>query len=127
LGWTELEARFGRYRAPGEDVYESSLGSNGGINQLKWSKGPTDDREDEHDGRKDCCEDEVAQCDDEGAVEHDTCFTEDDMLGWHSFGSTEKKAIDEVQDKLRAIQAGNDARPVVHSSHGRRGVATRIY
>ena len=29
-----------------------SLRSSGGINQLKWSKGPTDDREDEHDGRE---------------------------------------------------------------------------
>lgn len=52
LGWTELEARFGRYRAAGEDVYEPSLGSNGGINQLKWSKGSTDDGEAEHDGRE---------------------------------------------------------------------------
>ena len=52
LGWTELEARFGRYRAAGEDVYEPSLGSNGSVNQLKWSKGSTDDREDEHDGRE---------------------------------------------------------------------------
>ena len=52
LGWTELEARFGRYRAAGNDVYEPSLGSNGGINQLKWSKGPTDDCEGEHDDRE---------------------------------------------------------------------------
>ena len=52
LGWTELEARFGRYRAAGEDVYEPSLGSNGGINQLKWSQGANDDLEDEHDGRE---------------------------------------------------------------------------
>jgi hypothetical protein len=52
LGWTELEARFGRYRAAGDNVYEPSLGSNGGINQLKWSEGSTDDREDEHDGRE---------------------------------------------------------------------------
>ena len=52
LGWTELEARFGRYRAAGENVYEPSLGSSGGINQLKWSKGSTDDGEAEHDGRE---------------------------------------------------------------------------
>ena len=52
LGWTELEARFGRYRAAGEDVYEPSLGCNSGINQLKWTKGATDDLEDEHDGRE---------------------------------------------------------------------------
>ena len=52
LGWTELEARFGRYRAAGENVYEPSIGSNGGINQLKWSKGSTDDGEAEHDGRE---------------------------------------------------------------------------
>lgn len=46
LGWTELEARFGRYRA--DDVYEPSLGSTAGMNQSHWSKGDTDDRE--HDG-----------------------------------------------------------------------------
>ena len=61
LGWTELEARFGRYRAGGDNGYEPSLGSNGGINQLKWSKGPTDDREDEHDGREPDSENEPDQ------------------------------------------------------------------
>jgi hypothetical protein len=71
LGWTELEARFGRYRAWSDNGYEPSLGSNGAINQLKWSKGTTDDREDEHDGREDCCEDEGAQCDDEGEIHGD--------------------------------------------------------
>lgn len=52
LGWTELEARYGRYAGAGDDVYEPSLGSNGGINQTHWSKGPTDDREVEFDGRE---------------------------------------------------------------------------
>ena len=124
LGWTELEARFGRYRAGGDTGYEPSLGSNNSINQLKWSKGSTDDLEEEHDGREDCCEDEGAQCDDEGAVEHDTCFTEDDMVGWHSFSSTERKAIDKVHEKLHAIE-GRGA--VVHSSRNFHDVVTRIY
>ena len=53
LGWTDLEARSGRYSTAHSDVYEPSLGSNGGINQNNWSKGPTDDREDEFDGRED--------------------------------------------------------------------------
>lgn len=39
LGWTEQEARSGRYQAAGADVYEPSLGSNGSINQNNWSKG----------------------------------------------------------------------------------------
>ena len=58
LGWTELEARFGRYQAAGSDVYEPSLGSTGSVNQIHWSKGGTDDGEDEHDGREPDCDDE---------------------------------------------------------------------
>jgi hypothetical protein len=127
LGWTELEARLGRYRAAGNDVYEPSLGSTAGINQLKWSKGPTDDREDEHDGRKDCYEDEGAQCDDEGAIEQDTSFSDDEVLDWHSFSSTERKAIEDVADKLRVLATGKDQGPAVHSSQYRRGVVSRIY
>jgi hypothetical protein len=50
LGWIEMEARFGRYRAA--DVYEPSLGSNNSIDQAKWSKGGNDDSEEEHDGRE---------------------------------------------------------------------------
>jgi hypothetical protein len=60
LGWTELEARFGRYRAGGDNGYEPSLGSTGSVNQLHWAKGGVDDGEEEHDGREPCCEDEGA-------------------------------------------------------------------
>ena len=58
LGWTELEARFGRYQAAGKDVYEPSLGSTHSMNQTHWSKGGTDDMEDEHDGREPDVDDE---------------------------------------------------------------------
>ena len=55
LGWTELEARFGRYQAAGSDVYEPSLGSTNSVNQSHWSKGRSNDLEE--------------QCDDEGAID----------------------------------------------------------
>ena len=58
LGWTEMEARFGRYSAAGADVYEPSLGSTGSMHQGQWSDGGTDDTEDEHDGREPDVEDE---------------------------------------------------------------------
>lgn len=37
--------------------------------ELSWSEGSRDDREDEHDGIKPCCEDEGAQCEGEGVQE----------------------------------------------------------
>jgi hypothetical protein len=58
LGWTEMEARSGRYGAAGADVYEPSLGSTGSIHQGQWCEGGADDTEDEHDGRQPDVEDE---------------------------------------------------------------------
>lgn len=108
LGWTEMEARFGRHPdVLGNDTEldtsddEPSLGSGEvqmpaplyqlggghghclfpalyresgtqlqhvavGFTQSDWGAGSRDDREDEHDGREPCCEDEGAQSDDEG-------------------------------------------------------------
>jgi hypothetical protein len=58
LGWTEQEARWNRYSGAGADVQEPSLGSTQSMNQVHWSKGGTDDCEDEHDGREPDCDDE---------------------------------------------------------------------
>jgi hypothetical protein len=70
LGWTEMEARFGRYALGSDQLQPSndefSLGSLGAINQERWSAGRADDLEHDHDGREPCCEDEGAQWDDEG-------------------------------------------------------------
>lgn len=51
---------------------EPSLGWTGETNQVRALKACRDggeDMEDEHDGREPCCEDEGAQCEDEGACE----------------------------------------------------------
>ena len=53
LGWTEMEARFGRYHGAFSDAYEPSLGSTTAINQVHWSKGENNDCE------LDNCDDEV--------------------------------------------------------------------
>lgn len=45
---------------------EPSLGSLDRIDQRAWACGGCSDLEYEHDGREPCCEDEGAQCDDEG-------------------------------------------------------------
>ncbi|MBZ0217512.1 MAG: hypothetical protein K8F25_13220 [Fimbriimonadaceae bacterium] len=58
LGWTEQEARWNRYSGAGDDVYEPSLGSTLSMDQAHWSKGGTDDCEEEHDGREPDCDDE---------------------------------------------------------------------
>jgi hypothetical protein len=104
LGWTDLQARTGRYvLGPGwyyASDGEPSLGSTTSLNQLHWSKGKNDDLEDEHDGREDCCEDEGAQCDDEGEIEHDTMYSDDEMIGYHCFSDSERVAINEIADKL---------------------------
>ena len=46
---------------------EPSLGSLDRMPQTKWSAGGAGDLEDEHDGAEPCCEDEGAQCEDEGS------------------------------------------------------------
>lgn len=52
--------------------FEPSLGSlNNYHRQLQWADGNRHELEDEHDGAEPCCEDEGAQCDDEGAVDPD--------------------------------------------------------
>ena len=51
--------------------FEPSLGSLERFSQMQWSHGNIDDYEDEHDGAEPCCEDEGAQCDDEGCPDAD--------------------------------------------------------
>lgn len=92
LGWTEMEARFGRYGdnvddleaeaddepelgsleqmnqtrwAKGQDG-EPSLGSLDCVNQLQWSAGGIQELEVQ-------CEDEGAQSEDEGSYDQSTC------------------------------------------------------
>ncbi len=66
----DREADGDRYGATDADK-EPSLGSLGGTavsrgSQRRWSGGGAKDLEHEHDGREPGCEDEGAQCDDEG-------------------------------------------------------------
>ena len=116
LGWTEMEARFGRYHGAFSDAYEPSLGSTAAINQIHWSKGSTDDSEDEHDGREDCCEDEGAQCDDEGAIECDTMLSDDEIVGQHYLNPAQRAATTEaivtVHEKLRLVMKQKGRKPV---------------
>jgi hypothetical protein len=73
LGWTEMEARFGRY-----------------------SDQPVNDAEEEHDGREPCCEDEGAQCEDEGDVEYgiaDGDAVSDPTLSWSTTFNGEGQPI----------------------------------
>ncbi|MGE3875779.1 MAG: hypothetical protein AB7F74_22730 [Parvibaculaceae bacterium] len=75
LGWTELEAKSGRYSWEA-DPSEPSLGSLDNMtNQLRWSHGGTQDLEDEHDG---------AEPDDEWEDEREpeeSCFADDGYPG----------------------------------------------
>lgn len=54
MGWTEREARLGKYGKVQGDDLEPSLGSVGSYtflgSQDRWAFGTTDEREDEHDG-----------------------------------------------------------------------------
>lgn len=61
LGGGHGHCLFPMRREGGELTYSAA-----GFSQLAWGEGPRDDREDEHDGTEPCCEDEGAQCDDEG-------------------------------------------------------------
>lgn len=54
---------FPMHRETGELSYHSA-----GFSQVAWAMGSDSDREDEHDGREPCSEDEGAQCDDEGDI-----------------------------------------------------------
>lgn len=62
LGGGHGHCLFPMHREGGELTYCAA-----GFSQTGWTQGPDDDREDEHDGAEPCCEDEGAQCDDEGA------------------------------------------------------------
>jgi hypothetical protein len=55
-------------REYGQDELEPSLGSSSALNQTAWGSGSCSDLEHEHDGREPACEDEGAQCEDEGAT-----------------------------------------------------------
>jgi hypothetical protein len=56
-------------REDAEDELEPSLGSSTAMNQSTWGAGSCSDLEHEHDGRELVCEDEGAQCEDEGAAD----------------------------------------------------------
>ena len=62
--------------------FEPALGSLERVSQVQWSHGTDDDCEDEHDGREPCCEDEGAQCEDEGAIDADREDEGDDEPSW---------------------------------------------
>jgi hypothetical protein len=58
-------------REDAQDELEPSLGSSSAVNQATWGAGSCSDLEHEHDGREPACEDEGAQCEDEGALNAD--------------------------------------------------------
>src|SRR5262249_19421016 len=59
MGWTESEARYGRYSGPQDDDREPSLGSSDNrFCQIDWASGTRDEREDKHDGREPDVDDE---------------------------------------------------------------------
>ena len=62
-----------------------------------------DDREEDDSDREPCCEDEGAQCDDEGHVEEDAMYSDDEVIGWHSFSRSERLAINAVRADLSEI------------------------
>ena len=78
LGWTAMEVAYGRYGVEHQDFElddaddEPSLGSlNNHHCQTSLGRSGFKELEDEHDGGEPCCEDEGAQCDDEGAINAD--------------------------------------------------------
>lgn len=99
----------------GKDA-EPSLGSlDFPFDQTKWSKGGTKDFEDEHDGREPCCEDEGAQCDDEGCVETDLGADEDEGDHWGKSREEQEattKACQAAIEAVRTVQGKNGQAPI---------------